>query len=138
MDEEVEFEISVDALCRILLRLREYEAQVPEADPDDGSNASDDGAVAVLDDEANQSVEEELRGIVEELNDDEQRELVALVLVGRGAFDASEWRDAVDTADEEAGEDIAGWLMEQPMVAGLLDTGMAAFDLSCDRSGTVG
>lgn len=135
MDEDYEFNISLEDLCRILIRLREYEAQVPEADPDDGSNPSDDRDVAVLDDAANESVEEELRSIVEDLNDDEQRELVALVLVGRGAFDATEWQDALDAAEEEAGDDIATWLMDQPLVAGLLDTGMAAFDLSCDDTG---
>ncbi|MDT7933756.1 MAG: DUF3775 domain-containing protein [Sphingomonadaceae bacterium] len=136
--EDYEFEISLDSLCRILTRLREYEAQEPAADPESGSNPTDDSSVDVLDDETNESVEEELRSIIEDLNDDEQRELVALVLVGRGTFDASEWRDALDSADEEAGEDIATWLMDQPLGAGLLDTGMAAFDLNCDDVGQKG
>lgn len=135
MDEEYEFNISVEDLCRILIRLREYEAQVPGADADDGSNPTDDRDVAVLDDDANESVEEELRSIVEDLNDDEQRELVALILVGRGTYEAAEWQEALDATEEEAGEDIATWLMDQPLVAGLLDTGMAAFDLSCDGTG---
>jgi len=134
MDEDMEFELPLEALCRILLRAREYEAQVPAVDPDDSSNPSDDGAVSVLEDETNDSVEEELRAAIEDLSEDEQRELVALVLVGRGTYEASEWEEAIEAADDEA-DDVADWLLDQPMLAALIDAGMAAFQLSCDDVG---
>lgn len=134
MDEDMEFELPLEALCRILVRAREYEAQVPAVDPDDGSNPSDDGAVSVLEDETNDSVEEELRAAIEDLSEDEQRELVALVLVGRGTYEASEWEEALEAAEDEA-DDAADWLLDQPMLAALIDAGMAAFQLSCDDVG---
>jgi len=133
----MELSISLDSLCRIIARLREYEAQVPTADPDDGSNATDDGAVAVLDDDADSSVEEELRAAIDDLADDEQQELVALALVGRGAYDASEWDDAMADAEEEA-DDAADWILSTPMAAAYIETGMAAFDLNCDDAGQQG
>ena len=135
MDEEMELEIPLDTLCRILLRAREYEAQVPTTDRDDGSNPAEDGEVpVVLEDAADDSVVEELRTAVEDLSEDEQRELVALVLIGRGTYEASEWEEALEAADDEA-DDVAEWLLDQPMLAALLDAGMAALDLSCDRIG---
>ncbi len=133
----MELSISLESLCRIIARLREYEAQVPTSDPDEGSNPTDDGGVAVLDDVADSSVEEELRAAIDDLADDEQQELVALALVGRGAYDASEWDDAMTDAEEDA-SDAADWVLATPMAAAYIETGMAAFDLNCDDVGQVG
>lgn len=133
----MDLEISLESLCRILQRAREYEAQVPADEADDGSNPTDDGVMAVLDDETNDSVEEELRAAVEDLSEDEQRELVALILVGRGTYEVSEWQEAIEMADEEA-PDVASWMMDQPMIAALIDAGMAAVELSCDDVGQRG
>lgn len=134
----MELAISLDSLCRILQRAREYEAQVPTVDPDEGSNATDDGAIDVLEDEEAESVvAEELRAAIDDLADDEQQELVALAMIGRGTYDATEWDEAMEAADEEA-PDVAEWLLAQPMFAALLETGMAAFELNCDDVGRAG
>jgi hypothetical protein len=132
----MELTISLEELCRIVIRAREYDAQVPAVDPDDSSDMADDKAVEVLEDENNTSVEEELRSMIEDLNEDEQSELYALMRVGRGSYDPMEWDDAVAAANEENG-DIVDGLMETPMLASLIETGLAAFDLSCDDIGQV-
>lgn len=132
----MELSIPLETVCRIIIRAREYEAQVPEVDPDDGSNPTDDMDVEVLEDEDNTAVEEELRAIIEDLAEDEQIELIALSLVGRGTFDASEWEEAVEAANDEL-RDAADYLLGTPMLASDLDAGLAAFDLSCDGIGTI-
>lgn len=132
----MELNVSLDEVCRIIVRAREYDAQVPAVDPDDSSNMADDEAVGVLEDETNTSVEEELQSAIEDLAEDEQAELYALMLVGRGSYDASEWDEALETASGDV-SDIAEELMETPMLASLLETGLAAFDLSCDAVGQV-
>ncbi|MCA3254415.1 MAG: DUF3775 domain-containing protein [Alphaproteobacteria bacterium] len=132
----MELTISLETVCRIILRAREYEAQVPAVDPDDGSNPSDDRAVEVLEDENNPAVEEELTAIIEDLAEDEQAELIALALVGRGSYDASEWDEALTAAAEEV-DDPAGWLMGLALLSAYLEAGLAAFDLSCDDIGQV-
>ncbi|MCJ7420251.1 DUF3775 domain-containing protein [Sphingomicrobium astaxanthinifaciens] len=130
----------IDTLCRIIIRAREYEAQIPtdygsdeSADNIDGDD--DDEAFSVLDDDINTSVEEELSGVIEDLADDQQAEVLAFVMVGRGDYDASEWKDALETAAEES--DIVETLLETPMLASMLEQGMAAFDLDCDNVGSV-
>jgi hypothetical protein len=132
----MELTISLDEVCRIVLRAREYDAQVPAVDPDDSSHMADDDAVDVLEDSSNTSVEEELSSAIEDLNDDEQAELYALMLVGRGSYDASEWDEALAMATEEVA-DIPAALMRTPMLASLLEAGLAAFDLSCDDIGSM-
>lgn len=131
----MELTIALETVCRIILRAREFETLVPESDPDEGSNPTDDGSVDELEDEDNPT-EEELRAIIDDLADDEQVELIALAMVGAGDFDAAEWADALDAAAEEA-VDAADWVLDQPTLSTDLEAGLAAFDLSCDGVGTL-
>lgn len=131
----------IDTLCRIILRAREYEAQVP-TDYDGGEapeNVDDDGsgeALSVLDDSINTSVEEELTGAIEDLAEDQQAELLAFALVGQGTYEAADWDEAIEAATEE--NNIVDELMDMPMLASVLEAGMAAFELSCDGIGDLG
>ena len=132
----MELTIPLDTVCRIILRAREFEALIPDTDPDDGSNALDDGAVGEIEDDGDNPTEEELRAIIDDLADDEQAELIALAWVGRGTFDASEWDDALTTAADEV-DATADYLLDLPMLSAYLETGLAAFELSCDGVGQV-
>ena len=130
----------IDMLCRIILRAREYEAQIPtdyasdeSADNVDGDD--DDEAFSVLDDDINTSVEEELFGTLEDLAEDQIAEVFAFALIGRGDYDASDWDEALEAAADES--DIPDQIMEMPMFASLLESGMAAFDLDCDGVGSL-
>ena len=132
----MELSVPLDTVCRIILRAREFEALIPDSDPDDGSNPTDDGAADELEDDGDNPTEEELRAIVDDLPEDEQAEVIALALTGRGDFDASEWADALEAAQEES-DDPAGWMLEQPTLSTDIEQGLAAFELSCDGLGTV-
>ncbi len=132
----MELTVALESVCRIIQRAREYEALIPETDPDEGSNASDDGMLDAIEDDGDNPSEAELRAIVDDLAEDEQVEVIALALVGRGTFDASEWPDALEAANEEIGA-ITEWMLEQPTLSTDLESGLAAFDLSCDGLGTL-
>lgn len=131
----------LETLCRIILRAREMEAQVPAADPDEASDDVDDlddegdQALSVLEDELNTGVEEELRAILEDLAEDQLAEALALAWVGRGTYDASEWEEAFAEASESNAGSAIDELMDMPLLAGYLDAGLAAFDYSCDGVG---
>lgn len=132
----MELTISLEEIGRIVIRAREYDAQVPAVDPDDASNMADDKAVDVLEDSSNTSVEEELANMIDDLNDDEQAELFALMLVGRGSYDASDWDEALAVASEDV-TNVTEELMHTPMLASLLEAGLAAFDLGLDGIGQI-
>jgi len=132
----MELTVSLETVCRLIVRARELEAQVPATEDDDDEDATDsDDPLAVLVDEANEAVEDELRALIEELPEDEAAELLALAMVGRGTFDASEWDEALEAANEEGAESTIDQLIDMPMLAGYLDAGLTAFDLSCDGLG---
>lgn len=137
----MELAIALETVCRIILRAREYEVLVPETDPDEGSNASDDNMIDALEDGPDEDgdpnpAEAELRAIIDDLAEDEQTEVIALAMVGRGDFEATEWSDAMVAASEE-GSTPADWMLGQPMLSTDLEAGLAAFDLSCDGVGTL-
>ncbi len=134
----------LDTLCRIIFRGREYEAQTP-TDYDGNETADnvddeDEGALSVLDDTINDSVEEELKAILEDLGEDQLAEVVAFCWVGQGTYDAADWDEAMEEATALAsggGEAAIGELMDMPMLASVLEAGLAAFELSCDGIGEV-
>ncbi|MFL6857088.1 MAG: DUF3775 domain-containing protein [Allosphingosinicella sp.] len=133
----------LETLCRIILRARENEAQVPAQDPDEDADNEDDfddeegGTVALssLEDELNTGVEEELRAILDDLADDQLAETLALAWVGRGTYDVSEWDDACAEANDVDPESAIDELMDMPLLAAHLEAGLAAFDYSCDGVG---
>jgi hypothetical protein len=134
----------LETLCRIIIRARENEAQVPAADPDEDADNVDDfddeseaGALSVLEDELNTGVEEELRAILEDLADDQLAETLALAWVGRGTYDVSEWDDAFGEANDTDPETSVDELMDMPLLASHLEAGLTAFDYSCDGIGQI-
>ena len=68
----------------------------------------------------------ELRAFIEGLNEDEQAHLVALAWVGRGAFEAEDYQEAVDTAFAEKSTPTADYLMGMPHLAENLEAGLEA------------
>lgn len=133
----------LETLCRIILRAREYEAQTVDfADDEDADDVDDEkeGTLSVLEDDINDSVEEELRSVFEDLGEDQLAEVIAFCWVGQGTYDASDWDEAMQEAQDlvnEGTQEAIDELMEQPMLASVLDSGLAAFDLSCDGIGEV-
>jgi hypothetical protein len=131
----------LETLCRIILRAREYEAQTPsDYDADEAADNVDDedeGSLSVLDDSINDSVEEELRSILEDLGEDQLAEVLAFAWVGAGTYDASDWEEALQEAQDTSqdGGGIIEELFDMPMLPSVLEAGLAAFDLSCDGIG---
>jgi hypothetical protein len=132
----MELSVPLETVCRIILRAREYEVLIPDTDPDESSNATDDGAIDAIEDDGDNPAEAELRAVVDDLAEDEQAEVIALAMIGRGDFDAEAWTDALEAATQEI-DSAAAWMLGQPTFSTDLEAGLAAFDLNCDGLGTV-
>lgn len=134
----MELTVSLETVCRLIIRARELEAQVPAIENDDEEDATDsDDPLAVIEDEANEAVEDEVRSLLEDLADDEIADILALAWIGRGTYDSSEWDEALEEASDPGAEDPVEQLLDMPMLAGYLDAGLAAFDLSCEGLGQI-
>ena len=132
----------LETLCRLIIRAKEMEAQVPALDPDEDADNVDDfdddegtQSLSVLEDELNSSVEEEMRATLDDLADDQLAETLALAWVGRGTYDVTEWEDAFAEASENDPESAIDELMDMPLLASHLEAGLTAFDYSCEGVG---
>ncbi len=120
--------LPLDKVSFIILKAREYDVKESDSDPDEGSNATDDGQTDVLTDKQNDPVREELLGAIRGLNDDERIKLVALAWLGRGTYDIGEWKEAVATARSEHSRRTAEYLLNLPLLGDYLEDGLAMFD----------
>ncbi|HEY0271114.1 MAG TPA: DUF3775 domain-containing protein [Sphingomonas sp.] len=134
----MDLETPLDSICRIIIRARELEAQVPGIDPDNDDPVDDsDDKYDVLEDEMDETIGSELRAAIDDLAEDQQAELLALAMVGAGTYDASEWSDALEEANDHGGETPVEQLLDMPMLSENLEAGLAAFDLSCQGIGQI-
>src|SRR4028119_623130 len=75
-----------------------------------------------------------LAAVREGLGEDRLAEVVAFCWVGQGTYDVADWDEAMEeaTALSSSGSDAAiDELLDMPMLASVMEAGLAAFDLSC-------
>ena len=124
-----ELNISSDKVAFIIEKAREFDVKEGLSDPDSGSNPTDDGDADILEDKPSDSTRQELFDAIRGLNVDERNELIALAWVGRGTYSLDEWREAVDTAQQEHGKRPATYLLAMPLLGDYLEDGLDAFGI---------
>jgi len=127
-----ELGISVESVCFVIFKAREFEVQTDVVEEDPGSNATDDGFRSVLASYADDATFDELKQFVDSLDMDEQCELVALAWVGRGDFDLAEWEDAEELARDRHNDHTAEYLLGMPLLPDYLQAGLDALGISCE------
>jgi uncharacterized protein DUF3775 len=124
--------ISLEKLAYIIVKAREYEAEVPPVDPGSGSNPSDDADRGVLEDSPDNPTYQELVDAINTLGEDERIELLALAWLGRGDFGKDEWRDALKEARRVHDEKETDYLVGTPLLAAYLEEGLSQLGYSID------
>ncbi len=120
--------LPLDKVGYIIVKAREFDVKEGDTDPEEGSNAIDDGQADILTDKDDDPVREELLGAIRALNDDERIRLVALAWLGRGTFELGEWKEALATARSEHSRRTAEYLLSLPLLGDYLEDGLAMFD----------
>jgi hypothetical protein len=130
-DNANELTISPETAFYIIVKAREFDEQVPPTDPDSGSNPTDDREVDVLEEDAEDSVEQELEAALSARNIDEQLDLMALTWVGRGDF--TSFDEARKAAEDMRDKHIASYLMGTPKLGDYLEEGLAQLGYSLEE-----
>jgi len=107
-------------------------------DPTDGSDAADDRFVDALEDETDNPTGRELRAAIAGLDVDARTTLVALAWLGRGDYDAAEWRDALAAARERGEASASRYLMGIPLLGDYLADGANALGISVAEDEALG
>ncbi len=124
-DEPVELNIGLDKVQDIVLKARAFDLEDFPDEPDPGDTESADNREERLD-EGDDPTEAELRELIDDLNDDEVVELIALVWVGRGDFEIDDLNEARELARERHQGSSSRYLMGIPTLAEYLVEGVAA------------
>jgi hypothetical protein len=125
--------ISPEKVCFVVVKAREFDVKDVVSNPDEGSNASDDAMVSVLEDRADDPVAQELRGFIGALTLDEQVDLVTLTWLGRGDGSLEDWDQLRAEALRAHNNRTASYLLGTPLLADYLEEGLSQLGLSCDE-----
>ncbi len=123
--------IATEKICFLIVKAREFDVKDAVTDPDDASNATDDGMISVLEDHGDDPAEEEIRGFIGAMNEDEQIDLVALSWLGRGDGTIGDWDEIRDQAAQAHNKRTAAYLLGIPLLADYLEEALSQFGLSC-------
>jgi hypothetical protein len=96
---------------------RRFDAKDAVADPDSGSNATDDGMRDVLEDHADDPIRVEFVTFVDDLNVDEQVDLVTLAWLRRGDGDLDSWDELRSEAAGAHNNPTASYLLGTRLLA---------------------
>ncbi len=119
-------ELSPDLVNAIIEHAHAYDVKEAVSDPDSGSNPTDDCDLDILQDTPGDLTGEDLRVVIDALNVDQAAELVALMWIGRGEYEASEWAHVVKRAKERASGPTSRYLMGVPILGDYLQDGLDA------------
>ena len=125
-------EINSDIVRSIIDRAHEFHAQEGVVFPELPGSPTDDWAMQVLANHADDLSFQELRGLIRDLEPDQQINLVVLMWLGRGDFMEDELEEALDQARDLWTPRTAEYLIATPLVADYLEEGLSLLGYSED------
>lgn len=128
-------DVDLETVGFIIVKAREFDVKVPPLVPDPASNPADDGEDAVLSDYPNDGSRVELRAAIDNLNEDEMSDLVALAWVGRGDYDQKSWGEARMLARERRERHSSDYLLGMPALGDYLEEGLSVLGYSTEDIG---
>ena len=129
MGKTPELSISPDKVFFIITKARQSDIEADE--PELISGLTDDDSVQGRG-VGNGTDSAELSGFLRDLNVDEQIDLVALMWLGRGDGDISNWRELRSQAAQAHNNRTAAYLIGTPMLSDLLEEAVSQFGLSLE------
>jgi hypothetical protein len=125
--------INPQTVCFLIDKAREFHAKEEVTIPEMTTSPSDDWAMQVLADHRDDMTYGELHSTINDLEPDQQVELVALMWVGRGDYDADEWDAATQNAKDEWNNRTAEYVIATPLLADYLSEALNQLGYSCEE-----
>ncbi len=127
-------EISTEKVCFLIIKSREFDMKAGVAAPDPDDDATDTDDTSILEDYAADPTVQEIKALIDDLNEDEQIDLVSLMWLGRGDYGVDEWEDIREEARRARDEHghTAEYLLGAPLLGDYLEEGLSQFGESCE------
>ena len=131
-----ELRISTEKVCALIEAAREVAGKAPSTAGDKTTTGDDSELVTIEEPEGIGENEDarrcEMVDFIAGLNVEEQTDLLALILVGRGDYDTEEWDDAVAEAESRIAARDPDYMIGDAALPEYLGTALDVFDKSCD------
>jgi Protein of unknown function (DUF3775) len=125
--------ISPEQVFFVIVKAREFDAKDPVTDPNDGSNPTDDGEIAVLEDHRDDPTVQEIIAFINAMSVDEQVDLVALAWLGRDDCTAADWASVRAEAAAAHNKRTATYLLGMPQLGDFLEEGLSLLGYSLEE-----
>ena len=125
--------ISPEKVFFIIVKAREFDAKDPVTDPNDGSNPTDDGEAAVLEDHRDDQTVQEIISFIRAMSVDEQVDLVALTWLGRDDYTRADWASVREEAAAAHNKRTATYLLGMPLLGDFLEEGLSLLGYSIEE-----
>jgi hypothetical protein len=127
-----ELRISTEKVCDFIETAREIAGIVPST-AGDHTTTGDDSKLETMEGDPDKDVRRiEAIAFIAGLNVEEQTDLLALIWLGRGDYDISEWDDAVSEAEGRIAARDPDYMIGDAALPAYLGDGLEAFEKSCD------
>lgn len=123
--------LNPDTVCFLISRAQVFHSREGLVLPDVPDSPADDWARQALAEQADDTLYEEFKATVDDLEPDQQQALVALMWLGRGEFDKGEWHAALQEAQRNWGSNTAQYLIAHPQLADYLRDGLYELGYTC-------
>lgn len=127
------FNLNNDIVCHIISRAREIEIEGDLYLPGDPASPQTEDEKDVLAEDKDDLTLQELKDVINDLEPDQQKELIALLFIGTGDFEKEQWADALKAAHDVPPQSRADYLISKPMLSEFLTEGLSKFGYSCDE-----
>ena len=128
-----ELSVSREKVCFLIIKAREFDAKEDPSESDPASNPSDDKDRAVLEDQPDDPVVEEITSLIDSLSQDEQIDLVALTWLGRDDYSVEDWPAVRKEAARAYNGRTARYLLGIPQLGDFLEEGLSMLGHSCEE-----
>jgi hypothetical protein len=127
-----ELRISTEKVCDFIEAAREVAGKVPSTAGDHTTTGDDSKLVTIEDYPGEDDRRQQMVEFVGGLNIDEQIDLLALIMLGRGDYDIAEWDIAVAEAQGRIAARDPDFMIGDAALPEYLGDGLEAFGRSCD------
>jgi hypothetical protein len=119
-----ELDLNQDIVRLIIDKVHEFQSRDDITFPDEPERIDVDWVQQVAAGYSTDPYYQDLCGIIEDLEPDQQMSLVSLMWLGRGDYSVDEWNDALQFAEENWTDHTADYLIGTSLLADYLDEGL--------------
>lgn len=132
-NDSIVLNINPETVCLIIDRAKEFHAKEAVTFPESIPGSQDEyDPLQILADHPDDLTFLEVKTLIEDLEPDQRVDLLALLYVGRGDFDETEWHVAVQEARKNIEPRLTEYLFAKPQLSDYLQRALELLGYSCD------